>query len=63
MDETGCMIGIAKDQIVVLQDPQHPTYLASSTNKDYVTVVECLSGDGNVLPPFIVLLGQVHMED
>ncbi len=63
MDETGFMIGMAKDQVVILLDPKRPTYLASSTNKDYVTVVECVSGDGNVLPPFVALPGQVHMED
>jgi hypothetical protein len=54
MFETGFMIGMANDQIVILRNPKRQAYFASSMNKDYVT---------DVLPPFVVLPGVPHMED
>ena len=34
--------------------------LRSSTNRDFVTVREAISGDGTVLPPMVILSGVFH---
>ena len=38
-------------------------YLASSSNRELVTVMETVGGDGSVLPPLVIIPGALHMED
>ena len=62
-DETGFRIGIGRDQWVVTREAKRPLTLGSSSNRESVTVIEAISGDGGVLPPMIILPGALHMED
>ena len=62
-DENGFRIGVGKDQWIVILDPNHQSYLGSSTNRDLVTSCETSSGDGKVLPPMFIPPGKIHMED
>jgi hypothetical protein len=62
VNETGFMIGIGKDQWVLTLDPDRPCHLGSSTNRELVTVIEAVSGDGIVIPPMVILPGKVHQE-
>jgi len=62
-DETGFRIGIGHDQWVVTRDAKRPLTQASSSNRELVTVIETISGDGGVLPPMIIVPGALHMED
>ena len=55
MDETGFRIGVGKNQWIVTIDPSWQSYLASSNNRDYITVVEVIQGLGKVLPPMVIL--------
>ena len=55
MDETGFRIGVGKNQWIVTVDPSRQSYLASSNNRDYITVVEVIQGLGEVLPPMVIL--------
>ncbi len=63
MDKSSFIIRMAKELTVAIKDPSRPSYIASTTNKNYITVVKCVSGNANFLPPFVVLPGQFHMED
>jgi len=38
-------------------------YIASSSNRELVTVIEIICRDGVVLPPMIILPGILHIED
>ena len=55
MDETGFQIGVGKNQWIVTIDPSRQSYLASSNNRDYITIIEEIQGLGEVLPPMVIL--------
>jgi len=38
-------------------------YLASSSNRELVTVMETVGGDSCVLPPLVIIPGTLHMGD
>jgi hypothetical protein len=44
-------------------EPAHPMYLVSSTNRELVTLIEIVSGEGLVLPPIIIVPGALHMDN
>lgn len=54
-DEMGFRTGIGRSQWILTRDPKRPSYLASSSNRETLTCVEAISGDGGVLPPMIIL--------
>ena len=58
-DKTGFRIGVGKSQWIITRDLNRKSYLASDNNRKFVTVVECVSGDGNVLPPMFILTGSI----
>jgi len=62
-DETGFRIGVGHDQWIVTLDPKQQSYLASTSNRQLVTVCETISGDGTALPPMLILPGILHQED
>ncbi len=62
MDETGFRIGIRRDQWILTKDSKRQSYLPSSSNRKSITVVEAISGDGTVLPPFIIMSGVLQQE-
>ena len=62
MDETGFRIGIGKDQEIITRNSERRAFFASSNNRESVTVVECVSENGRVLPPLVILPGQTHQE-
>lgn len=61
-DETGFRIGIGRDQWIITRDPNRQAYLASSTNRELVSVCETISADGVVLPPMLIVPGVIHQE-
>ncbi len=54
------MIRVGKDQWVLTRDLKRPSYLGSSTNCELITVIEAVSGGGQVIPPMAILPGKVH---
>ncbi len=54
-DESGFINGMANKQKEAINDPTHLSYIASTTNKNYVLVVKCMSNKSDVLPPFVIL--------
>ncbi len=63
MDETGFSIGVGKHQWVITKTLNQQAYLASSNNREYLTVGECISGDGAFLPPTVIIPGVIQMKD
>ncbi len=62
MDKTRFRIRIGGKQKVVTRDARRRAFAPSSTNCDFVTVVECVSADKCALPPFVILPGKSIME-
>jgi hypothetical protein len=58
-DETGYQIGIGGDDTVLTYHPDRPGTLPSDTNRQHITVSECISAGGYVLPPVVIIKGQV----
>jgi hypothetical protein len=57
-DETGFQIGVSKDQWIITRDPRGKQYIASSSNRDYATIVEAINAAGFSIPPYIILSAQ-----
>jgi hypothetical protein len=57
-DETGYRIGIGGDDTVLTYHPDRPGTLPSDTNREHLTVSECISAGGYVLPPVIIIKGK-----
>ena len=45
-DETGFQIGVGKDQWILTREPRKKIFNGATTNREPVTVVECVSTDG-----------------
>ena len=61
-DESGFRIGVGKNQWIVTRILDRQLSLGSNTNRETVTVVEAISGDGYVLPPMVILKGVLLQE-
>ena len=62
LDESGFRVGIGNDQWVVTRDVRRAGFYASPQTRELITVVETVSGDGSVLPPFCIVKGIMQME-
>ena len=62
-DETGFRIGIGRHQKIITRDPKARPYIESSTNRDYVTVVETISADGDTIPPMVIMSAASHRQN
>ena len=51
-----------KDQLIITRDPTRQSYLSSSSNRELVMLRESISGDGEILPPMIILPGVLLLE-
>jgi hypothetical protein len=60
MDETGFRIGVGRNQWVIVMDWKRPQSL-SDINQDYITSVEAISVDGEMLPPLLIIQGTDHL--
>ena len=62
MDETGFRIGCLNGRIVITHVGTKGVYLVDPDNRDYITSVETIGGDGTTIPPLIILKGRVLLE-
>ena len=62
-NEKGFHIRTGKNQGIITLDPDSIFYLASSSNRELITACETISGDGEVLPPMLILTGALHLND
>ena len=55
MDEKGFVMGQGqKVKVIVRRNPRNE-------NRDMVTVVDCISADGRVIPPLYIYKGSAHL--
>jgi len=47
----------------VTREPERPPSIGSSSNRELITLVECVSGDTLVFPPMLIAPGTLHMKD
>jgi hypothetical protein len=62
IDETSFRIGIGGSQLVITMDFEKKQSSGSNTNRDYVTSIEAISGDGYVIPPLLIAQGSIYLE-
>lgn len=62
-DEIGFLEGQGRAEKVVTQFPEQNETLPSSFSRSLITILECISADGSILPPLIIPPGKGHMED
>ena len=60
MDETGFRIGVGKDQLIVTKR-RRAHYFGIPENRESATAIEAISANGEVVPAFLILAGQMHM--
>ena len=56
-DKSGFRVGIGKDQWIITREPHRKAYISTDTNRELVTIIEIISGDGVDLLPIIILAG------
>lgn len=60
MDEKGFMMGVALRCKVICKRGARSAKLTQDGSREWVTVIETISGDGQVLRPMIINKGQAH---
>lgn len=60
MDEKGFMMGIASRCKVICRRGRKNPRLMHSGNREWVTVIEGVSGSGEALPPIVINQGAGH---
>jgi len=60
MDEKGFMMGVASRCKEICKKGRRTTNLVQDGSREWVTVIECVSGDGSALRPMIINKGQAH---
>ncbi|EYE95414.1 uncharacterized protein EURHEDRAFT_478486 [Aspergillus ruber CBS 135680] len=56
------MEGQGRGEVVITKYPSRAQYPGASFSRGLISVVECISADGSVLPPCIILPGKGHLE-
>lgn len=62
MDETGCRIGVAKNQYVYTARGRDNIVMPSSNNRELMTLVETVSAVGRVINPMIIVRSSTILE-
>jgi DDE superfamily endonuclease/Tc5 transposase DNA-binding domain len=57
-DESGFGVGKSKTRRVVIDTTIKQNYQAEPGRQEWVTVMECISGDGTCIPPLIIFAGE-----
>ena len=61
MDEKGLLLDIAlKAKVTCCRSRKNPRYIQDG-NRELVTVIECVSAAGEVLPPMYTYKGSAHL--
>jgi hypothetical protein len=62
-DETGFRVGQGKKETVVTRFGKSRTRIASASSRESLTLIECISAAGKVIPPLIILAAKNHLEE
>jgi hypothetical protein len=61
MDECGAFCGMAKSSWVVVTKEMLRAWASDPNNREWLTNIESISGDGEVIPSFIILTGKIQL--
>lgn len=61
-DETGFRAGCGRQKKVITKEEKARVVLENPENRDFISSLECVSGDGSVIPNMIILSGKSHLE-
>ncbi|OCK98709.1 uncharacterized protein K441DRAFT_541938, partial [Cenococcum geophilum 1.58] len=59
-DKTGIRLGIGKKEKVIVKATRGRIKLGITTNRESCTLGECISADGDVQPPLLILKGKTY---
>jgi hypothetical protein len=63
-DETGFMMGIMQSGMVVTgAERQGRPKSVQPGNREWITVIQAISAEGQLIPPFIISAGQYHLQN
>ena len=62
MDEKGFALGVAGRAKVVCSRDDLQVYATQDGNREWVSLIECISADGRLLGMFIIFKGKRHMK-
>jgi len=57
LDETGFQIGVGGSQKIITVDPKRKNYVLDPDNRELVTALATIGGNGRKIPPFIIFTG------
>jgi DDE superfamily endonuclease len=60
MDEKGCILGLSERARVLISASSDVSYKVEPGDRESVTIIECVSGGGDTLPPFIIWSAKEH---
>lgn len=58
MDETGFQIGMARNQWILTRNQKREFFVASETDRETCTIIECVSSTGSTISPLLILKGK-----
>ena len=58
MDEKGCMKGQGDSTTVIVPRRAAQTFSTQPGNREWVSIIECISTDGDLLPPYVIFEGK-----
>ena len=61
-DETVFRIGVGRTQRIITQDTHRKAYIPDPDNRESLTAIETISGEGHVLPPMLILSSTQYLE-
>lgn len=62
MDEKGCMMGVVGKVRVIVPKREKNQVLAQCGNREWVSLIECISIDGRCLPLWVIFKGKQHQK-
>ena len=57
MDESGFAIGSTLGACIIIDSQIRSQFQARPGQQEWVTVIECICGDGTILPPLVIFKG------
>ncbi|EMD62763.1 hypothetical protein COCSADRAFT_93360, partial [Bipolaris sorokiniana ND90Pr] len=61
IDKTGCRISIAKEQYLYTKN-RHTVFIYNANNRELITLIKCVRGTGEVIPPLIIVKAATIIE-
>ena len=63
MDEKGCILGISEKARVLIPSSSRVKYIKQASDRESVTVIECIRSSGVAIPPFVIWKAHTHRDN